>query len=420
MRLLKYFGFLIFVSGLHLNTWAQVDTLFCGDTLFSAYDPLVGGATTDSFFIWIGNCQPNVKFDFNTAAVPDGADIYYYKTDGTMQNAGSMPYFGGNCTGPSYFNDPSLPVQSALDPLYCLEGFVEIYGQGLPFQDSVKQRFTLPTDFKLPSLYTESARLHLDIPPDVVALIFVVKYNISQNTILTGLWDCNPTCCIEAIGDTICAGDSIFLDTDRLAFGYYWTGPNGFVSTDKSPVIPHAGKAAEGWYHLEGSYLFGCLGTDAVYVKVNGPEVSISPEVGNTCPGVPIPLQAQGGVSYVWDAAVPGFVSSNGNTATVAPIDTAYYSVVGIDANGCSDTASAMVIPNGMSMNLTGQDPSCPGESNGSIKATNLSGVAPYKIRLSGGTWQNGTQLHNLTSGLYTIEVKDAAGMRNCRHAFTH
>ena len=336
---------------------------------------------------------------------------FFVDLDGNRTPAGSIPYFGGNCTSNNYFTNPqTFPIYSAMNPQSCLPGFVEIYGQGIPNHDSVLQRNTHPSDFKLQGPVTECARLHLDIPFGTVAVLFVVKFNPNQSTVLKALWDCTPDCCIVAEGDTVCAGQNVQLGTDRRAFGYNWIGPNGFTSTERDPVIQNATEANEGWYYLEGTYLFDCNAFDSVYVEVISPQAIISPDTSRICNGETAQLTAVGNLSYVWNQNDPGFVSANGKNANVSPSQTATYTVIGTDSQGCSDTASAVVIPSDLAIELTGNDPSCYGEKNGSIEITVLDGQAPFQIRRAVGPWIQGTMITGLGNGNHPIEVRDANG----------
>ena len=74
--------------------------------------------------VWIGNCQSTVKFDFITADVPDGADMYYVDLQGKLSPAGSMPYFGSACNGDNHFTQPDrYPLATAMEVEHCLSGY---------------------------------------------------------------------------------------------------------------------------------------------------------------------------------------------------------------------------------------------------------------------------------------------------------
>jgi len=379
--------------------------------LVASFDPFQYTATTDSFYVWLGNCPSQIRFDFSTASVPDAADIFYLDLQGNRRFAGSIPYFGGNCNNGNYFTDPTrFPPSTALSPQYCLPGFVELYGAGIPLQDSMLQRNQVPADFKLGGGYWESARLHLNIPEDIVALLFVVKFNPDQATVLRALWDCTPSCCVSATGDSVCAGDSIQLGTLEEAISYAWTGPNGFISNERNPVIAQASPAAEGWYKVEASYLFECSGVDSVYIQVNSPQISIKPDTVQICLGSQTLLEAQGASNYVWDMRIGGIISTNGAFAQVSPQTTTEYIVSTQDEQGCVAEAKAVVIPESLSVRFEAEAPSCPGMKDGRIQAIPDGGQVPFSIRLGGSAWQPGTELIGLASGTYPLELRDAAG----------
>lgn len=79
----------------------------------------------------------------------------------------------------------------------------------------------------------------------------------------------------------ICAGDDIHLQCVNLgAVTYQWTGPNGWTSTEKSPIIPHAREAASGTYTV--AVTLGNCGapvSSSVNVKVRTCEVLVNPHL---------------------------------------------------------------------------------------------------------------------------------------------
>jgi|GEM_PF-686981 len=60
--------------------------------------------------------------------------------------------------------------------------------------------------------------------------------------------------------------------------------------------------------------------------------------------------------------------------------------------------------------------PSCFGESDGSLLADAVGGIAPYSFQWTGG--QNGPALNNLAAGEYPVTLTDALGCRNTDTAF--
>lgn len=388
-----------------------VDTLFCGDTLRAEFNPASLEAPADTFYVWLGNCQKQVRFDFTTADVPDGGEIYYLDLEGNQTYGGKIPYFGSNCMGENYFTDPDqYSIETSLHVDNCVLGFLEIYGAGVPLQDSIFQRNTIPADFKLSGDVTESARIHLNIPDGAVAVMFIVNYNPNEFTLLDALWDCTPECCITATGENVCEGEDIQLGSVEAAPVYRWTGPNGFQSNIRSPLISNASQADEGWYVLEGEYPFGCIGLDSVYISVKDPLVQLSPDSLSICAGSRTELQASGSIPFSWDMDASGLITADPQSAIVQPNQTTTYSISGIDEEGCTHTASATIVPVQLAFETEAIDPSCNGLANGSIQLQPIEGVSPFSIRQIDGTWLEGTTLNNLPVGAYQVDIRDAIG----------
>ena len=87
------------------------------------------------------------------------------------------------------------------------------------------------------------------------------------------------------------------------------------------------------------------------------------------------------------------------------------YFVSVVDANGCADTASALISqPDELILSETIFNVSCKGGHNGYIIVTPMGGVPDYDI-----TWNNGyfsDSIGNLPVGNYTITVIDDNGCR--------
>jgi gliding motility-associated-like protein len=89
------------------------------------------------------------------------------------------------------------------------------------------------------------------------------------------------------------------------------------------------------------------------------------------------------------------------------------YTVIVKDANGCEFTAPAIILSSvsgPSSVNLTTTNPSC-GQANGSVAINFTSGgVAPYQYNFNSLGFSSNTMFSNLSSGNYSIIVKDANG----------
>lgn len=105
------------------------------------------------------------------------------------------------------------------------------------------------------------------------------------------------------------------------------------------------------------------------------------------------------------------FWSPGGQTTqTITPVCGGSYSVLVTDSNGCSRTQIVVVPePNVLLANVSGTNPSCSGNCNGSVTANPTGGTAPYTYLWSPGG-QTTQTVSNLCAGNYTVTVTDANG----------
>lgn len=128
---------------------------------------------------------------------------------------------------------------------------------------------------------------------------------------------------------TICAGSQVTL-TGSGASSYTWD--NGV--TDGVAFTP----ATTTTYTVTGTDANSCSATDQITITVNPqPNVTANAAPSSTiCVGDQVTLTGSGASSYTWD---------NGVTDGVAftPATTTTYTVIGTDANSCSDTAQITI-----------------------------------------------------------------------------
>jgi hypothetical protein len=105
------------------------------------------------------------------------------------------------------------------------------------------------------------------------------------------------------------------------------------------------------------------------------------------------------------------FWSPGGQTTqTITPVCGGSYSVLVTDSNGCSRTQVVVVPePTVLLANISGTNPSCSGNCNGSVTANPTGGTAPYTYLWSPGG-QTTQTVNNLCAGNYTVTVTDANG----------
>ncbi len=147
--------------------------------------------------------------------------------------------------------------------------------------------------------------------------------------------------------DTACTGSSLHLVQNDTAISsnatYSWTGPNGFSSTQKNPVINNLSSAAQGAYFV--TVTDTCVFTDSVYITVHQAPV-ISVFASNpicTSDSLSFILNTNMPASYTWTG--PGTFSSylqNPKKLNIQLTDSGNYTVIAT-ANACSDTLTTHI-----------------------------------------------------------------------------
>ncbi|MEX2590992.1 MAG: gliding motility-associated C-terminal domain-containing protein [Chitinophagales bacterium] len=116
-----------------------------------------------------------------------------------------------------------------------------------------------------------------------------------------------------------------------------------------------------------------------------------------------IDLTVNGGTqpyNYSWD--------NGSNSEDLNGISAGSYSVTVTDANGCSASFDAVVTqPNTpLGATITGTDPACRGDFNGSVILEVFGGTPAYDFNWNGGTYLT-QNLNNVPAGTYTVTVRD-------------
>lgn len=160
---------------------------------------------------------------------------------------------------------------------------------------------------------------------------YTVTYTLNGCTSLVSnaLVTVNPLPNVQAgIDQSICVGSSVTL-TATGANSLVWNNnvSNGIAFTPTNTQT----------YTVIGTDLNGCINTDQVIVTVNAlPTISAGTN-STICFGQNVTLSGSGGVSYVWDNNV-----QNGTSFT-PPLGSNTYTVIGTDANGCSNTSQVTI-----------------------------------------------------------------------------
>jgi hypothetical protein len=201
-----------------------------------------------------------------------------------------------------------------------------------------------------------------------------------------------------AIAITPDGGDSVYT--------YFWTGPNGFSSTDED-----IDSLIAGTYVLQLSdttntvtYSFNVLENDEIIVYSNGATadcydgsaVVTAYGFGGTPP-----------LNTYW---------SNGDTGISTTLVVGTHAVTVIDVYGCNSTDSVTVEPgDSLSIAVNSTMVSCYG-LNDAIVSLNIynGGIAPYQYSNDNGiTYQSSNTFYNLSPGINTFTVIDNNGCLN-------
>jgi|GEM_PF-826033 len=186
---------------------------------------------------------------------------------------------------------------------------------------------------------------------------------------------------------------------------------DGGTTTQTSPNFPNL---PPGTYTVGVTDAAGCTATQQ-YVVGNDGNVQIdnivetNPSSCNTVDGS-LNITASGG------QAPYQFSIDNGTTFQGSGVFTnladGTYNVVVVDDNGCTQTATAILVePNAPAIDtVLVTDPTC-GQSNGSIEIIVSGGSPSFEYSIDGGTtFQGGNTFINLPAGFYYIVVEDVVG----------
>lgn len=149
---------------------------------------------------------------------------------------------------------------------------------------------------------------------------------------------------LASASGSLCEGSTLNVSATALAgSAYYWTGPNGFSSTQQNNNITNATPANTGDYIVTAT-LNGCSAKDTVTATVKPmPAVPTANNTGPVCAGSALSFTANSitsGVSYNW-MGPGGFNSIQQNPSITATTvaNTGIYSVT-VTLNGCTPAAA--------------------------------------------------------------------------------
>jgi gliding motility-associated-like protein len=237
--------------------------------------------------------------------------------------------------------------------------------------------------------------------------------DIKSDPIYTFLQICCSSTNIST-NSSVCASDVITL-TSSNGTAYNWSGPNGFTSSERNPLIPDANPAMAGAYIITVSVSTGCTDKDTLNITVKP-----LPVVKITSSSSPMRINDSrmltgspaGGTFSISEG--PGTITGNVLTATRPGIIKIEYNYADVCAN--KDSASITVnpfIPSVITPNGDGKnDYFLTGENTGQVELIifNRWGIEEYKNNNYLNDWdgrdKNGVELPDDTY-FYILKFED-------------
>ena len=295
----------------------------------------IDSVSIDSSSVDIGS---EYSFDF-TITAPDIAGDYVFEWE--LHYAG-LGYFGEHSESTLITVVEAPIAEASNDGPYCEEEIVQFVGgpDGMisyewsgpgGFSTGAQSPYLAEGDPDMSGTYTLVV-INGDGCIDSVDMVLVV----------------NPKPVASATNDgPYCSGQAINLSGNPPSMGSYsWTGPGGFTSINRFPVIPNAEVSDTGFYRLIVTSLPGCVDTDSTYITVYERPVIEGFSNSPICENDTLMLWAMPSEldSFFWlfpDASIrPGRIHS-------IPYATAgmsgMYRVVGTSDDGCADTSTLIV-----------------------------------------------------------------------------
>ncbi len=177
-------------------------------------------------------------------------------------------------------------------------------------------------------------------------------------------------------------------------------------------------------YETKNSYVVGIKTTDQGGLYYTGTlTVNITNVIVSVSASATTNVTCNGGsdgvitVSSATGGSSPYTYSKNGSTYQVSTefgsLTAGTYSIYAKDVNNEVGVLTGVTVtqPTIISFSISGTNPTCSEDSDGSLTISSVSGgVAPYTYSINGVNYQTGTTFSNLSSGTYTGYTKDSRG----------
>lgn len=237
--------------------------------------------------------------------------------------------------------------------------------------------------------------------------------------------------CSDSVMVTITQPDALMFTTSSVDVSCF-AGSDGIASIDTiyggtapytylwntGAITPTISNLAAGTYYAQVSDANGCASipqTDTVVVgEPSALQSSINIVSHSNCAGSQ--ALATGEMDLTITGGTPGYTyawSNGGNTTNINLLLSGTYSVVATDANGCSISDTAEILPgSNPDLAVQIQDVSCFGANDGMMFVSAISGTPPYQFTDDGGSnfVPSGTPFGPSGQAGYFITVVDSLG----------
>lgn len=211
---------------------------------------------------------------------------------------------------------------------------------------------------------------------------------------------------------TICAGESTSLDVDVTGgtglIGYFWSPSTGLNNPSfKNPTVNVDETTT---YTILVADSNGCTETDQVTVTVI-PSLNpqIIPSATTLCSGETLELTASGGVNYQWSGT--SLSSFSGATVEAFPGNTATYSVIVTDANGCTGMDQVTIDVIASDITVVADDPTiCLGQST-TLTANGSSSYTWLPAPGLSSNFGNSVTVNPTETTTYTVTGSSSSGV---------
>jgi hypothetical protein len=267
----------------------------------------------------------------------------------TFVNAGSGNSWGVT-TSSSYFRNGPGALQYAWNSSFAANAWAFTPGRTL----TAGKTYTITYWYQTGGSYTEKFKLTVGTAASVAAqTTTLLDQSALTNTVYAqATATFTPTTsgvyyfglnCYSAANQFYMNIDD-FVVSDVIPATYSWTSsPEGFTSSVQNPSGVSASVPTTYTVVVTAN---GCSKTSSVVITPAAlPTIATSGDASICSGSSGASLTATGGVSYVWSPAT-GLSAANVANPTATPSATTTYTVTGTDANGCQNTATAVVTVN--------------------------------------------------------------------------